>query len=125
MSIKQIFAVRDAKAEAYQQPFFSHSKGAAIRAVADYANEEGTPLNKHPEDYMLFHIGAWSEMSGEIRGLEQPEAIISILELMTDKPLTKENLQRMQNVRQANGLPPLPGQSELEDAIADAINKKQ
>lgn len=125
MSIKQIFCIRDAKAEAFHQPFFSQTKGAAIRAISDYANEQNSPLNKHPEDYMLFHIGAFHEISGEIRGLDQPEPIISVLELMTDTPLTKENTDQMQQIRKANGLPPLPGQKDLEQAIADAVNKNQ
>ena len=123
--IKQIFAIRDSKAEAFHQPFYAQTKGAAIRAISDYANEPNSPLGKHPEDYMLFHIGAYHEGSGEIRGLEQVEPIISVMELMTDTPLTKENTQQMQKIRAANGLPPLPGQADLEQAIADAVNKNE
>ena len=123
--IKQIFAIRDSKAEAFHTPFYSQTKGAAIRSISDYANEKGSPLNVHPEDYMLWHIGAFNEISGEIRPLEQPEPVISVLELMTDTPLDKENLKKMQTVRANAGLPPLPGQKDLEQAIADAVNKNQ
>ena len=123
--IKQIFAIRDAKAEAFHTPFYQQTKGAAIRAISDYANEEGSPLNKHPEDYMLFQLGAYNELSGEIRSLDQPEPIISVLELMTDRPLTPETTNTIQAIRAVNGLDPLPGQRDLEQAIADAVNKNQ
>jgi len=120
--IKQIFAIRDAKAEAFHTPFYAPTQGAAIRTISDYANEKGSPLNNHPEDYMLFQLGAYNELSGEIRPLEQIEPIISILELMTDTPLNKENVEKMQKIRSANGMAPLPGQKDLEQAIADAVN---
>ena len=123
--IKQIFAVRDVKAEAFHTPFYAQTKGAAIRTISDYANEKGTPLNMHPEDYMIFHIGAYHEGSGEIRGLEQPEPVISVLELITDRPVDKTFIENVKQIRSQNGLGQLPGQSELEDAIADAVNKNQ
>ena len=119
--IKQIFAIRDVKAEAFHTPFYAQTKGAAIRTISDYANEKGTPLNQHPEDYMLFHIGAFSEMSGEIRGLEQPEPVITVLELMTDIPVTKQHVEKIDQQRVANGQEPL-AQIDLESAIANAMN---
>lgn len=122
--IQQIFALRDAKVEAFMRPFFCRSKGEAIRTISDYAAEENSPLHRHPEDYMLFQLGAYSEGSGEIRGLDQPEPVISVLELMTDRPLDQKYIEQVKQVRKLNGLPELPGQAELEDAIAAAVDKK-
>lgn len=60
MTLK-VFAVRDLKAEAFLQPFFSPSVGSAMRAFADAVNDKNCPFNKHPSDYALFEIGTYDD----------------------------------------------------------------
>jgi len=63
-----IFTVRDAKAEAYMQPFFGRSKGEAIRAIQTEVNsgKQDNMLASYPEDFNLFYIGEFNEQTGEI-----------------------------------------------------------
>lgn len=55
----QIFTVFDIKAEAYLEPFYTATKGQAIRSFSDTCQEKGHPFNLHPEDYTMFHLGAY------------------------------------------------------------------
>nr|QJB19603.1 MAG: nonstructural protein [Microvirus sp.] len=68
----KIFTVFDSKAEAYMQPFFMQSKGAAIRAYADLANDSNHTFGKHPEDYTLFEIGSYDEATAAIVSYSTP-----------------------------------------------------
>lgn len=64
MNLK-VFAVRDAKAEAFLQPFFSNATGSAVRAFADAVNgDKSSPIAKHPADYLLYEIGDYDDNSG-------------------------------------------------------------
>lgn len=63
--IQKVFGVRDTKALAFLQPFFSASVGAAVRAFGDAVNEGNSPLAKHPEDYLLYELADFDDQSGE------------------------------------------------------------
>jgi len=62
----KIYTIYDSKAEAYLQPFFMQSNGAAIRAFTDLANDPQHVFGKHPEDYTLFDIGVYDESTAAI-----------------------------------------------------------
>lgn len=66
--IQKMFGVRDGKALAFLQPFFSISAGAAIRAFGDAVNESNSVFGKHPEDYVLYELGTFDDNSGEFIG---------------------------------------------------------
>lgn len=59
-----VFGVRDSKAEAFLQPFFSSSSGAAIRAFGDAILDTKSPLGQHPTDYLLYELGTFDDNSG-------------------------------------------------------------
>lgn len=63
--IQKVFAIRDSKAMAFLQPFYSISTGAAVRAFSDAVNEKGSNFAKHPEDYLLFEIGEFDDNTGD------------------------------------------------------------
>lgn len=58
------FAVYDSKAEAYLRPFFSATRGQAMRSFGDACNDSAHEFHKHAADYTLFYIGAFNEESG-------------------------------------------------------------
>lgn len=67
------FSIRDAKAEAFMRPFFAPTKGLATRSFADLVNSgNGEPVAKHPDDFCLFHVGEFDELTGEFVSLDQP-----------------------------------------------------
>jgi len=79
--LQQIFTIYDSKIEAYLQPFFMPTKGAAIRAVTDTLASPDHIFAKHPEDYTLFHLGSYEDGKStfEIRGTPQSLAVLSEL----------------------------------------------
>lgn len=64
--ILKVFGVRDGKAEAFLQPFFSGTAGSAIRAFDDAINGEKSPIAVHPSDYTLYELGEFDDNSGSI-----------------------------------------------------------
>lgn len=63
--IQKVFGVYDSKAEAYLQPWFAITAGAAIRAFSDAVNEGKSPLCKHPEDYILYELADFDDATGD------------------------------------------------------------
>lgn len=62
----EVFSVRDMKAEAFLQPFFVQTVGAALRAFGDAVDKEDSPFHKHPEDYVLYQIGEYNDADGSL-----------------------------------------------------------
>lgn len=77
MTIMQIVAVRDTKADTYSRPFFVPTLGMAIRSFHDEVNrvDQNNELNKHPEDFNLYHLGTFEDEKGTFNGLDQPKQI--------------------------------------------------
>lgn len=78
----QLFAIRDSKAQAFLQPFFSSTKGTAIRAFTDGVNDPQTSFHKYPDDFTLFHIAEFDDESGVVSPLQQPLAVINAFEVL-------------------------------------------
>lgn len=63
----QIFAVRDSALKAFAQPMFMPTIGVALRMFTDEVNRQdpNNALNKHPEDYELYHLGEFDDELGQ------------------------------------------------------------
>lgn len=68
--ILKVFSVRDMKAEAFLQPFFSPTQGAALRAFGDACNKTDSPFYMHPNDYILYEIGSYDDGDGSLESLD-------------------------------------------------------
>lgn len=75
MPIQTIVAVRDRAVDAFSRPFFVPSVGAAVRSFRDEVNNPESPMNKHPEDYDLYELGAFDDESGDLRSLDKPRMV--------------------------------------------------
>ena len=62
----KIFTIFDSKVESYSVPFFQPHVGHAIRQFTDLVNDPKTSVGKYPEDYTLFEIGEYDEVTGKI-----------------------------------------------------------
>lgn len=67
MAIRYVCAVFDSAVQAYGQPFFVIATGAAVRSFVDECNREAADngLYMHPEDYVLYQLGAFDDETGE------------------------------------------------------------
>lgn len=79
--IIKMFSIRDSKAEAFLQPFFSQNRNTAIRAFENTVNLSDNPMNQHPEDYHLFEVGSFDQASGEVIPSTQPVAVMGAVEV--------------------------------------------
>lgn len=72
--MRHIVAVRDRALGAFMNPFTVPSLGAAIRSFQDEANRADGEIYKHPDDYDLYKLGEYDEVTGRIAPCD-PEQI--------------------------------------------------
>jgi len=61
----KIYTVYDCKAEAYLNPFYSASRGQAIRSWEKACNDPQTSMCEYPQDFTLFEIGDFDISNGQ------------------------------------------------------------
>lgn len=71
--LMQVFAIRDRQLNAFMQPFFAQTTGAATRSFRDLVNEKGHQLNNHPEDYELWHLATWNDTDASFTTKSSPD----------------------------------------------------
>lgn len=72
---KSIFAVLDAAAEVYSNPFFAANKVVATRDFHYACKDPGTALGRNPEDYSLWYIGEFDDVLCCFDLLPAPEKV--------------------------------------------------
>lgn len=101
-----MFAVYDSAVEAFMQPFFMRSKGEALRAWQTTVNDPSTNFNKHPDDYCLFQIGEYDEISGKVTSLDTKLSLGMAIEFIAkDQPDTykvNKNAVNVSNISEVN-----------------------
>lgn len=90
----KIFSVYDSKIQAYNTPFYLRTSGDAIRGWTTAVNDETTQFNKHPEDFTLFEIGEYDDLTGDISQLPAKHSLSTALSVLKPK-----HLPGLQNVR--------------------------
>lgn len=61
-----MYSIFDGAIMAYNQPFFMHSDGQAVRAFQDNINDEKSTMSHHPEHFTLFRIGEYDDKNGVV-----------------------------------------------------------
>lgn len=79
----KLFAVRDSKAEAYLQPFFSQTLGTALRAITDATNDLQHVFHRYAEDYDLYLLGEFDDETAKFNLRETPEHVTKLVHLIT------------------------------------------
>lgn len=62
----EIFSIKDRQLDAFMQPWCAQAIGQASRMFTDEVNNKEGAMNKHPEDYDLYHIGRFDQRTGKI-----------------------------------------------------------
>jgi len=79
--IYQVCSVYDTQAKAFLQPFFSRTTDEAQRMIRDVFRDPQHPLNVHYQDYSLYHLATYDDVSGRIEALSDPQRIATLKEL--------------------------------------------
>lgn len=67
-----VYSVFDSKVGAYMNPIFLRSNGEAIRCFEASVNSKDHIFAANPEDYTLFHLGIWDEISAQFDTMLTP-----------------------------------------------------
>ena len=83
--IFNVYACYDSAVGAYGRPFVLLSDGQAKRNILDAALHEGTEINQHPEDFVLFSIGGYDDSNAQLIPHELgPQRLCGVLELVAE-----------------------------------------
>ena len=67
-----LYAVLDTIAEAFKAPFVQPNDNMAIRLFNNAANDPQSDIYQNPEDYRLYKIGTFDDVSGKVEAEEVP-----------------------------------------------------
>lgn len=73
--IMNVYSVYDNAAEAYLQPFFTNTKGTAIRSWTELVNDKEHQFGKYPSDYVLFELGTYDDTTGALVSHDAPKSL--------------------------------------------------
>jgi len=74
----EILAVYDRAVQAYARPMFLPAVGVGIRSFTDEVNRNSPDNNlfHHPDDFDLFHLGSFDDVTATFKILETPALIV-------------------------------------------------
>lgn len=76
-----ILSIRDSKAEAYNRPFFSQTRGTAMREVQAGLAQDQT-MSSFANDFSIYEIGEFNIITGTITPTE-PIHVCNVSDLYT------------------------------------------
>ena len=77
------YTIYDVASGIYMRPFFSQADGQAIRGFKDIATDADHEVGKHPEDYTLYRVGNFNDVTGKMEG-EELEKLATGLEMVAE-----------------------------------------
>lgn len=79
----KIYSVYDIKAKIYDRPFFLQNSGVAMRAFGDAVKDSSSAISKHPEDYRLFELGEYNDLTAKFEIHSQPIHVADAIDFQT------------------------------------------
>jgi hypothetical protein len=79
--LQKVYAIRDSKAECYNQPFFQKTHGEAERNFQMLVRDDKSTVSKYPDDYDLYYLGDYDDNKGLIKPLDTPQHIVKAVSL--------------------------------------------
>lgn len=102
MNLK-IYSIYDDAAKAYLAPIFVHNDAIALRLFADNVNsQQENNISKHPEQFYMYCLGTWDDITGKIDMYDQPKSMgigIEFREQKQEETITEkiEELTKLAN----------------------------
>nr|QJB18797.1 MAG: nonstructural protein [Microvirus sp.] len=94
----QIFAIFDAKAEAFLRPMTYPTAAHCRRDLAEVMQQSsGSPFVDYPEDFTLFHVGEFDDDTGEVQPLLKHDSLGNLLLIKNEL-----KLRRQKNLEEAS-----------------------
>lgn len=68
---QRLYTIQDKKSLLNNPPFAQNNNAEAIRSFADLVRDKNTTISKHPEDYNLWAIAEWDNITCQIESIEK------------------------------------------------------
>lgn len=79
--VLEMFSLFDVKAGAFAQPFYSVNAGMAQRNVAAAMESGEAIFAKFPEDFQLFRVGTFNDLTGLVEAVTPPHCVCVVSSL--------------------------------------------
>lgn len=83
--MKLLFSVYDGAVKYFRDPFVSVSKGDALSQFMAGANAKDSWVSERPQDFSLFILGQFDEVTGQFNMYTSPECLGIALEFVRAK----------------------------------------
>lgn len=83
----KMYSIRDTKTETYQPPWCKSTHGEAEREFRTVCNDKNSRLNMYPEDFDLYYLGEYDDVSGKMKCEDSPQHIIKAVQCINKKDL--------------------------------------
>lgn len=80
-----VFTVFDVAVNAFLRPFFTRSKGEAIRSFTEAVGDPKSEFCKHPDDYILYELGTFDDIEGRFEVLNLPLRVLTAREAQLER----------------------------------------
>lgn len=74
------YTIRDSKAEVFNTPFFQKTHGEAERSFRQLVSDDKSMPGKYPEDYDLYYLGIYNDVTGLLSPLETPQHMMKAVQ---------------------------------------------
>jgi len=74
--LKQMYSIRDSKAQIFHIPYFNNTHGEAERNFSELVKDEKSMISKYPDDYDLYHVGTYDDQTGLVESLDTPQHML-------------------------------------------------
>lgn len=61
-----IYCTYDRKAFMYHLPFYALNDAVAVRILSDEVSNPNSSVSRHPNDYVLYFVGAFDDQNGQL-----------------------------------------------------------
>lgn len=73
--VMNVYSVFDSVAGVFSRPYFLNNDNLAVRAFGDAVADKSTGLYVHVDDYKLYKIGVFDDISGQLVACDTPQFI--------------------------------------------------
>lgn len=84
MAVLKMYSLKDVKVGAFNRPMFVQNRAVVERAVGDAMADPNQMLSVHPEDYQLWYLGEFDDVSGNVTPVA-PEFMCNVVDLKGDQ----------------------------------------
>lgn len=77
----KMYAIRDAKAEYFNTPFYAQTPGEAQRNFETLVNDKKSTVNQYPKDFDLYEVGEYDQDTGKLTPIT-PRQIVHAAQLV-------------------------------------------